>query len=251
MTEQSKYPPHPAAACFPMMEGEAYERLRDDVGWNGLRVPIVLAKYNDEWCVLDGRNRMRACADTGATLRHTYFDGDMDAAIRYAVSLNISRRHLNESQRGLVAAKLATMVRGSNQHAQIQAPSQAEAAEMLSVGRSTVQNARVVLESETPELVAAVESGDVAVSRAAEIARLSKDQQLDALEQAKNSVPTRQTKEQRDSMMSVSLLLKESEVMALRSLIEAAEWFAERDPRAREGVRVLKRIAPQVVKWGV
>lgn len=247
MSEESKYPAHPAAACFPMMEGEAYERLREDIRANGLRVPIVLAKHDAQWMVLDGRNRQRACEETGRKVRHEYFDGDWDSAMRYAVSLNIARRHLNESQRGLVAAKLATLSRGSNQHARIQAPTQSEAAEMLNVGRSTVQSARAVLESNTPELVEAVESGELAVSRAAEIAKLERSQQLDALEQAKNTEAPR-TRVERDGMMSIARLMKESEVMALRVLVEAGEWYAERDARARDGVKALLSVLPMVRK---
>lgn len=248
MTDTSKFPPHPAAQAFPLMEGEAYDRHREDVRANGLRIPIVLAKHDAQWMILDGRNRQRACDETGRKPRYEYFEGDLEAAIAYAVSVNVARRHLNESQRGLVAARLANLPRGANQHAQICAPSQAEAAELLNVGRRSVQSARQVLEDGEPELVKAVESGDVAVSRAAEIARLNRDQQLDALEEAKNSTPTRQTKEQRDGMMSVSLLLTESDLIGLRSLCEAGEWFAEREPRARHGVKVLRKLAPQVSK---
>jgi hypothetical protein len=52
---------------------------------------------------------------------------------------------LDESQRGMVADKLATLKRGDNQHAQICATSQAKAAELLNVSRRTVQHAREVL----------------------------------------------------------------------------------------------------------
>ena len=245
---ESKYPPHPAAKAFPLMEGEAYERLRDDVGKYGLRVPIILAKYENEWCVLDGRNRMRACEETGKPLRHEYFDGSWDAAVRYAVSLNVTRRHLNESQRSMVAARLSDLEHGGPRASGKSAGcTQAGAAELLNVGERSVRDAKVVETKGVPELVAEVDRGEIAVSKAVEIARLEKDQQLDALNQAKNTEAPR-TKVERDSMMSIALLLKESEVMALRTLIEAGEWFAERDARAREGVRVLKRLAPMVAK---
>ena len=247
---ESKYPPHPAATAFPLMEGEAYERLRNDIKANGLRMPIILAKHDAEWCVLDGRNRMRACAELGRDFKHEYFDGDLGEAIRYSISLNVARRHLNESQRAYSAALLAALEPGTNRKNSGKSagvPTQSEAARLLNVGERTVRDAKAVQEKGITELGVAVQSGEMAVSRAVEIARLEKDQQLDALNQAKNTEAPR-TKVERDGMMSVSLLLKESEVMALRTLIEAGEWFAERDARAREGVRVLKRLAPQVVK---
>lgn len=246
MTE-SKYPPHPAATAFPLMEGEAYERLREDVRAHGLRIPIVLAKHDAQWMTLDGRNRQRACDETGKKPRYEYFEGDLDAAIAHAVSLNIARRHMNESQRGMVATKLADLKPGRpSESGKSAGLTQSAAAELLNVGERTVRDAKVVCAKGVPELASAVEKGDVAVSRAVEIARLERDQQLDALNEAKNSEPTRQSKEQRDSMMSIALLLKESQVMALRTAIEACEFYAERDARAREGAKVIMLLAPMV-----
>jgi hypothetical protein len=57
----------------------------------------------------------------------------------------------------MVAARIATLPQGANQHAQICAPSQESAAQDLSVSRRTVQAARKVLDRGAPELVAAVE----------------------------------------------------------------------------------------------
>lgn len=247
--DDSKYPPHPAARAFPLMEGEAFERLREDVRDNGLRIPIILAKHDAQWMTLDGRNRQRACDETGQKPRYEYFEGDLDAAVRYAVSLNVARRHLNESQRGMVAARLSELEQGRpSKSGKFAGLTQGAASELMSVGERTTRDAKVVNTKGIQELSDAVDKGEIPVSRAVEIARLERGQQLDALETAKHTEPVRQSKEQRDGMMSVSLLLKESEVMALRALVEAGEWFAERDARAREGVRVLKRLAPMVCK---
>lgn len=63
-------------------------------------------------------------------------------------------RHLDESQRALVAARLATLPNGVrvDRAASIDAPtlSQSDAAEMLNVSRKFVQRARQVLERATP-----------------------------------------------------------------------------------------------------
>jgi hypothetical protein len=72
----------------------------------------------------------------------------------------------------MVAARIATLAKGSNQHASIEALTQEGATELLNVSRSGVQRARTVLEHGQPELVAAVERGDIAVSTAAEMTRL-------------------------------------------------------------------------------
>lgn len=75
--------------------------------------------------------------------------------------LNLHRRHLSESQRAMVAARLATLPKGANQHASIEAPSQADAAELLNVSRPSVQRACDVLDHGVPELVQAVERDEV------------------------------------------------------------------------------------------
>jgi N6-adenosine-specific RNA methylase IME4/ParB-like chromosome segregation protein Spo0J len=162
---------HPIADLFPLMEGEEFEELVRDVKANGLHEPIVI--YEDK--ILDGRNRYRAClmAEVEPTFRP--FDGD--DPVNYVVSLNLRRRHLNESQRAMVAARLATLRRGDNQHAQICAPSQSDAADMLNVGRRSVQYAREVQEQGAPELIKAVERGEVSISTAADVASLTEEEQ--------------------------------------------------------------------------
>jgi hypothetical protein len=85
----------------------------------------------------------------------------------YVVSLNLRRRHLDESQRALVAARLATLPRGANQHASIGAPSQERAAGLLNVSRSGVQRAREILDEGAPEPIEAVERGRISVSAGA------------------------------------------------------------------------------------
>lgn len=71
----------------------------------------------------------------------------------------------------MAAGRAAKLTVGANQHAQICAPSQSDAAAMLNVSRRSVQTAREVLDHGAPELVATVEAGKVAVSTAADIAR--------------------------------------------------------------------------------
>jgi len=54
----------------------------------------------------------------------------------FVVSLNLKRRHLNESQRAVVAAKLATLPKGANQHSPIgESSTQSDAAQLLNVGK--------------------------------------------------------------------------------------------------------------------
>ena len=97
-----------------------------------------------------------------------------DDPLLYVISANLQRRHLDESQRALVAARIANMPQGARTDlAAIEARSQPEAAAKLNVSRASVQRAAVVLKSEDNALIARVEAGTIAVDLAEKIARLT------------------------------------------------------------------------------
>jgi ParB-like chromosome segregation protein Spo0J len=160
---------------FPPMDDAAFEAFVADINAHEQREPIVM--FED--AILDGYHRYRACRRLGIEPNFTAYMGD--DPVSYAVSLNLRRRHLDESQRSMVAAKLATMKRGDNQHSPIGECSQARAADLLNVGKRSVERAREVLDHGTPELAQAVERGEVSVSAAATVASLPEDEQREVL----------------------------------------------------------------------
>jgi ParB-like chromosome segregation protein Spo0J len=169
--------PHPLADIFPRMSDEELEALAQDIAEHGMREPIVLDPHSR--MILDGRNRYAAWRLRGSShpdrtpLRARPFGsepGDGTDELAFVLSANLSRRHLTESQRAMVANRLATLPLGANQHAQIRAPSQDEAARVCRVSRTLVQSARRVLTRGTSELIAAVDAGLLRVSKAAVIA---------------------------------------------------------------------------------
>jgi hypothetical protein len=103
------------------------------------------------------------------------------------IDRNLNRRHLDESQRAMVAAKLANMKRGDNQHTSIEATSKERAAELLNVGRASVERAKKVQTKGDPELQRAVDTGEISVSAAASIADLPKGEQKAAVRGGKKA----------------------------------------------------------------
>lgn len=161
---------HPFADILPLLEGEAFDALVADIRANGLMEPITI--HHDK--ILDGRNRHRACAAAGIEPRFRDYDGDDPLA--FVVSMNVQRRHLDESQRGMVAARLANMAAGDNQHtrgaANLPILSQAQAGVMMNVSERTVRSAVKVRDSATPELIQAVDRATITVSVAAQLAAM-------------------------------------------------------------------------------
>jgi ParB-like chromosome segregation protein Spo0J len=163
---------HPVADAFPAMSAAELQELAEDIKAKGLAHPIVRDR---DGIILDGRNRLAGCKLAGIEPRFTVFAGDDPVA--FIISSNLKRRHLNESQRAMVAAKLANLAHGGDRRSDqaenlpLETVKQATAAAMLNVSDRSVRHAGVVHKHGTPELIRAVEQGTISVSAAAKQAK--------------------------------------------------------------------------------
>jgi ParB-like chromosome segregation protein Spo0J len=98
-------PVHPVLAALPPLSPDELKDLAEDIKANGLQQPIVL--YGPR--ILDGRGRWLACEMAGVEPRVRDWNGD--DPIAFVVSMNLKRRHLNESQRAMVAARIISISR--------------------------------------------------------------------------------------------------------------------------------------------
>lgn len=171
---------HPLANIFPLIEGPEFEELVADIQAHGVREPVWI--YDGQ--IIDGRNRYRASASAGVDCPMRAYDGD--DPVSFVISLNLKRRHLNESQRAMVAAKLANLDLGANQHDE--GLPIGRASELLNVGERSVARARAVHEGGAPELVSAVERGAVSVSAAADIATKPQDEQREIVARGEKEI---------------------------------------------------------------
>jgi ParB-like chromosome segregation protein Spo0J len=170
---------HPLANIFPLIDGQAYQDLMADILNYGVREPIWLY----EGKILDGRNRYRAATAMRVEFETSEYTGDNPVA--FVVSLNLHRRHLNESQRGMVAAKLANLENGqraSSANLPTIAVSQSDAADMLNVSTRTVTAAAKVQAEAPQEVSKAVEAGSVSINLASQFVALPDDVKQDAIE---------------------------------------------------------------------
>jgi hypothetical protein len=193
---ESRLPIHPYAELFPAMFPAEFERLCGDILLNGLQEEIVI----HEGQVLEGRHRYLACLAKQVAPRFRPYAGECGSPLAFVVSKNLHRRHLTESQRALVAARLKPLFEEEARRRQVAAlkrgteppvpPNLAErgepqakgesaerAALLMKVSRSSVGAADRVKKHGVPQLVDALAAGKVSVSAAARIAKLPVEQQ--------------------------------------------------------------------------
>lgn len=183
--------------------------------------------------ILDGRNRYRAASSQGVEFEVREYLGD--DPVGFVVSLNLHRRHLTESQRAAVAAKLANIEPGQfvgNQHvpsANLPTPavSQADAAKLLNVSTRSVTAAKKVIEEAAPELVQAMDEGRASVSAAASLLSLPKDEQAAVATGDKKTIQkaARQAKEHRVEIVRPSI---PEHVLSVINAMDVLARFASR-----------------------
>ncbi|HJT35623.1 MAG TPA: ParB N-terminal domain-containing protein [Pirellulales bacterium] len=210
----AEYGVHPAATMFPLMHGVPLGELAADIAENGLIEPIVV--YHGQ--ILDGRNRLRACEMSEVEPRFTEWDG-VGSPLAFVLARNLHRRHLNESQRAMIAARARELfeeeaaareaahqfgrlhenastagedfknLREITACANLHKPemhANAEAAAMLNVSTRSVATAAKVLKEGDQKLIEAVDAGTVAVSDAAAVVDLPKRKQRRAVERVRS-----------------------------------------------------------------
>ena len=161
--------------------------LSKDIKVNGQRAPITLLDGK----ILDGRNRWRACKLAGVEPETREFPTTQDA-LQFVLSANLHRRHLSESQRSLVAAKIANLSNGEQKRCSANLQSmtkitQTEAAKTLNVSTRLVSEAKQVLAS--PTKAKAVERGEKTVHAAAKEIKAEKEAKEIHLDETGYEIP--------------------------------------------------------------
>ena len=275
---------HPLCLLFPSMPRSAFEALRADITENGLTDPVVVIGYDplrfeNTAVVLDGRHRCEALTSKmrqqPCFVRYEDIAEGIDPE-RWVISKNLHRRQLTASQRAIYAANYAryhAQKRGE-QAARIaaevkgEAPPSREAQEEFGnltktkpttkelevaaktfqvSAKSTRDAAKVIAAS--PDLAQQVERGDLAVNRAANVARIADEGQRNNAVRAVVAAPTKKAK--REIAAAVvrtpapparptgrprvkEIVIKEQEVRCLIKMLEAST-----DPDAKEAVESL------------
>ena len=172
-------PAHPLADLFPWASEEEVDVMVAEIGNPEIGQKTPINRLPDGR-IIDGRTRELACIIAG--VEPTYTDKDLDEdGVRALVNAgNMTRRHMTESQRAIVAAGLATWGPGRPPKKATQdAISKGEAAVGWKISKKSIERAKAVLKTGTPKLVERVRDGQLDVATAAKLARLTEAEQED------------------------------------------------------------------------
>lgn len=103
-----EYKIHPLANLLPMLTDEELQSLAKDLKQNGQRLPII--RWHGQ--IIDGRNRLKACAIAGIEPSIKDKDdalGDEEAVFEFIKSVNLERRHLTKSEMAVIGHELNKM----------------------------------------------------------------------------------------------------------------------------------------------
>ena len=158
------------------MSAEEAASLKEDLSRNGIQMPIVI--YDGK--ILDGRHRYEAALSLGLAeedipIRHL---GKNEDPLTCVISSNFNRRHLNTSQRALIAAGLSQ----EDENISIN-----ERARTLNISIPMVYQASKILENGSSEIIKSIETGEITVSDANKVIGISLEKQNEALEIVRNN----------------------------------------------------------------
>lgn len=215
---------HEVCELFPRMGRKERAALEKDICEHGQNEPIIL---DFEGRIVDGRNRFEICESLGLTPAFITLPEGTDV-LTYALSQNLYRRHLSDSQKSMVAAKAiqlqkkAGMIESKRGRPRKAAKAEAEApakpkrrkksvreamdeqAEALKISTRLIETAGAVLERGAQELVTAVEDGHIAVSAAEALTELPVPEQQQVIQAGPEAVAEK-VREIRPSKLTVSV----------------------------------------------
>ncbi len=167
------------------MTEEEFDAFKSDIERRGQQVPIVIYRQSGgKFVILDGRHRQRACKELGITPIYEIYQGKKEDLLNQVISLNVGRRHLNESQRAVIAVellplfnaearsrqrggrggvKLSAKMRGATSGSLGKASEQA--GRLMNISARLVESARR-LKTLSPGLFGEVKAGKIKISRA-------------------------------------------------------------------------------------
>jgi ParB-like chromosome segregation protein Spo0J len=183
---------HPLSAAFPAMLDEQFNALKDSITEIGVQDPITIY----EGMVIDGWHRYTAAQEVGVQCP-TVELGDVDPQT-FVIAKNKARRHITGSQLAQAVVAVyqwhpANITKRGEPGSPLTKTNE-ELASIAGTSTRTIQQAKKVESKASPEVKAAVKSGEMSVKKAAETVNPPKaplaanDDQRDELSEAADAI---------------------------------------------------------------
>jgi hypothetical protein len=233
---------HSLSETFPRMSDAELTALAEDIKANGLKEAIWM--FEDK--ILDGNNRYVAGLKINYSFKQADFrpfdvktQGD---PLTFVVSQNLHRRHLNESQRAAIAARLVSTKLGINQYSRSGITNE-QAAKLLAVSEATLKMAKEVATKATLEVIELVRKGELRLGAAKQLLDVPKDQQLAKLNSDRAEKKAKQKKREAEKKANKGMS-KPKDPKANQAMKDVddfkAKWQSFSDVQRRAFVMMLK-----------
>lgn len=239
------YQQHQLSAAFPAMADEDFKGLKDSIENIGVQNPITLF----EGMVVDGWNRYKAANELGIECPVRELEAWIDP-IAFVRAQNKDRRHLPLSAWALIEVSLRAWKPAHRpEKGELSSPLQVSSQEMadaVGVTKRTIQQAKAVQSNASPEVIAAVKTGEIGLPKAAKIAKLPKEEQAEAIHKPlpkaaspEHSAPD--STELKEAVSTISALAIENEQLRDRVGVAAMNGTDEERALAAETITDLRR----------
>ena len=240
------YQQHPLSAAFPAMSADDFQSLKDSIMEIGVQNPITVF----EGMVIDGWHRYTAANELGLDCPVVEL-GDVDPR-DFVMAQNKARRHTTQAQLAMATtAVYAWKPIGSNQHKagsalSAEAPkSSKELAKAAGVGVRSIEQAKAVQAKAAPEVVTAVQKGQIGLPKAAAIAKLPKEEQAAAIHKpapkaAPEAPPAPANHELEEAVSTINELAAENDQLRDRVAVAAMHGTDEERAMAAETIAELR-----------
>ena len=238
------YQQHPLGAAFPAMQADEYQALHDSIMEIGVQNPITLL----DGMVIDGWHRYKAANELGMDCPSKDLDNWIDP-VAFVRAQNKDRRHLPLSAWALIEVSLREWKPAHRPgKGALSAPLQAsnqEMADAAGVKKRLIQQAKAVQNNATPEVIAAVKSGEIGLPKAAAIAKLPKEEQAAAIHKptpkaAPEAPPAPASHELAEAVSTINELAAENDQLRDRVAVAAMSGTDEERAMAAETIAELR-----------
>lgn len=237
---------HPLSAAFPAMSADDFKALKDSIESIGVQNPVTLY----EGMVIDGWHRYRAAESLGMQCP-TVELGDVDPR-DFVRAVNDARRHMTQAARAQAITRVydwypsdgSAQKEGGVLVPSTPPKSNAELASMAGVSVAEIRRAKAIGTTAVPEVLAAVQSGEIGGEKAAAIAKLPADQQAAALSKPAPKQPKKEAEEVQYFGPSADEL--DEAMKAAEADTSALEMLMAADDKLAAAVAEIKRLKMQL-----